>query len=161
MSYSHFQCRAGLMYGWAGIRLETYCSSCKCKPSTYWKIMHWFQRRYLSELHVLFSILFYFFIMNIAWFSFFLWIKSTVFCFGFCLFGFFLSLFSFILHKHQRNTFPLVSDLPCCLDWGAFALRSPHYWRQPSPAHSFMAPHQKRSSKPWQLGFFSLSVLSE
>lgn len=61
MSYSHFQCRAGLMYGWAGIRLETYCSSCKCKPSTYWKIMHWFQRRYLSELHVLFSILFFFY----------------------------------------------------------------------------------------------------
>lgn len=107
------------------------------------------------------SLFYFFFIMNIAWFSFFLWIKSTVFCFGFCLFGFFLSLFSFILHKHQRNTFPLVSDLPCCLDWGAFALRSPHYWRQPSPAHSFMAPHQKRSSKPWQLGFFSLSVLSE
>lgn len=73
----------------------------------------------------------------------------------------FLSLFSFILHKHQRNTFPLVSDLPCCLERGAFALRSPHYWRQPSPAHSFMAPHQKRSSKPGYLGFFSLSVLSE
>lgn len=154
MSYSHFQCRAGLMYGWAGIRLETYCSSCKCKPSTYWKIMHWFQRRYLSELHVLFSILFYFFIMNIAWFSFFLWIKSTVFCFGFCLFVcFFVSV---LLHSSQT---PKEHLSPCkwlAMLLGARSLCSPITsllkTAQPSPLlHGTTSEEEFQARASWLL----------
>lgn len=158
MSYSPFQHRAVLMYSWAGIRPETYCSLCKCKTHVCWKKLHVnFRGGFcLYPMYFYLPLLFIFLNHEHCTIFFFFWINSAVLL---CL------LFSPIPHKSLRNTFSPVSGSLGSMEQGAFSPRLPHY--QASPAQpftglslKFMAPDQKRSLWSWKPGFFSLAVLS-
>lgn len=100
------------------------------------------------------SLFYFFFIMNIAWFSFFLWIKSTVFCFGFCLFVWFFV--SVLLHSSQT---PKEHLSPCkwlAMLLGARSLCSPITsllkTAQPSPLlHGTTSEEEFQALAAWLL----------